>query len=120
MELTFQNYISQLFENPELIAISILILSVMFANGCIDVPNAIASCVSTRSTTPKKAIIISSIFNFLGVFVMGLLSSTVAQTIYNIANFGSDTTHALIGLTARINCNSFMVNYGYETWYTYK
>ena len=100
MELTFGNFIKQLSQNPPLCVITILILGVILVNGWTDAPNAIATCISTRSMHPKKAIIMATIFNFLGVFVMTLLSSTVAETIYNIANFGNNPSNALLALCA--------------------
>ena len=100
MELSFENYLIQLSESLPLCIITILILGVILVNGWTDAPNAIATCISTRSIHPKKAIIIAAIFNFLGVFVMTLLSSTVVETIYNIANFGSNYSNALIALCA--------------------
>ena len=100
MELSFRNYIEQLLKNPYLCVITILMLSVILVNGWTDAPNAIATCVSTRSIKPKKAIIMAAVFNFLGVFTMTLISSTVVQTLYNIANFGDDSSHALVALCA--------------------
>jgi len=100
MELSFYNYINQLFNNPYLLIITILMLSVILVNGWTDAPNAIATCVSTRSLKPKKAIMMAAIFNFLGVFTMTLISSTVVQTLFNIANFGDDSSNALIALCA--------------------
>ena len=100
MELSFGNYIIQLSQNLPLFIITILILGVILVNGWTDAPNAIATCISTRSIHPKKAIIMAAFFNFLGVFVMTLLSSNVAETIYNIANFGSDYSSALLALCA--------------------
>ena len=97
---SFENFIVQLTQNLPLCIITILILGVILVNGWTDAPNAIATCISTRSIHPKKAIIMAAIFNFLGVFVMTLLSSNVAETIYNIANFGSDYSNALIALCA--------------------
>ena len=83
-----------------LCVITLLMLSVILVNGWTDAPNAIATCVSTRSIKPKKAIIMAAVFNFLGVFTMTLLSSTVVQTLYNIANFGNDSSNALVALCA--------------------
>ena len=100
MELSLNNYILQLIKSPSLCAITILMLSVMLVNGWTDAPNAIATCVSTRSIRPKRAILMAAIFNFLGVFIMTLVSSTVVQTLYNIANFGDNSSHALIALCA--------------------
>ena len=100
MELSFRNYIEQLLKNPYLCVITILMLSVILVNGWTDAPNAIATCVSTRSIKPKKAIIMAAVFNFLGVFTMTLISSTVVQTLYNIANFGNNSSNALVALCA--------------------
>ena len=100
MKLSFNNYITQLLNNPYLLIITILMLSVILVNGWTDAPNAIATCVSTRSIRPKKAIMMAAILNFLGVFTMTLISSTVVQTLYNIANFGDDYSHALIAICA--------------------
>ena len=100
MDLSFGNFIVQLTQNLPLCLITLLILGVILVNGWTDAPNAIATCISTRSLHPKNAIIMAAIFNFLGVFVMTLLSSNVAETIYNIANFGSNYSNALIALCA--------------------
>ena len=100
MELSFHDFIIQTSQNPTLCIIILLILGVMFVNGLIDAPNSIATCVSTRSISPKKALIMSVIFRFLGILVMSILNSTVAQTIYNIVNFGDNSTNALVALCA--------------------
>lgn len=102
MELTFQEFILQISQNPLLLIITILIVGVVFVNGWIDAPNAIATCISTRSISAKKALIMFSIFCFLGVLVMTLLGSTVAQTIYNIVDFGDNSKNALIAMNAAL------------------
>ena len=55
MELTLQNYLNQLIHNPTLIIISMLTLGVILVNGWTDAPNAIATCISTRSIHPKAS-----------------------------------------------------------------
>lgn len=100
MNLSFKNFIFNLSKSPTLCIITILMLSVILVNGWTDAPNAIATCVSTRSIRPKKAIFMAAIFNFFGVLVMTLISSTVAETLYNIANFGENASYALIALCA--------------------
>ncbi len=102
MDLTFENFIMQIFQNPALLVITVLILGVILVNGWTDAPNAIATCVSTRSISPKKAIFMAAVFNFLGVFVMTLLSSTVAQTIFNMVDFGANSSDALIAMCAAL------------------
>lgn len=100
MELSFESFISQLLKNPTLLIISVLILGVILVNGWTDAPNAIATCVSTRAIKPKSAIMMAAIFNFFGVLIMTMISSTVVQTLYNIANFGDNSSFALTALCA--------------------
>ncbi len=44
----------------------------------------------------------AAVFNFLGVLVMTALNATVAQTIYNMVDFGGDPHQALIALCAAL------------------
>ena len=98
--LSFGDFLISLSNSFPLCIITLLILSVILVNGWTDAPNAIATCVSTRCIKPKSAIIMASVFNFLGVLVMTILSSTVAETIHSIANFGDNSGNALIALCA--------------------
>ena len=102
MSIEFADFLSQLLTNPSLCIISLLISGVILVNGWTDAPNAIATCVSTRCLSPKKSIIMAAVFNFLGVFTMTLINSTVAQTIYNIVDFGNDSVAALTALSAAL------------------
>ncbi|HPU63383.1 MAG TPA: inorganic phosphate transporter, partial [Mobilitalea sp.] len=70
-------------------------------NGWTDAPNAIATCVSTRSITPRNAIIMASVFNFLGVLIMTMVNKSVAETISNMVYFG-ESQNALIALCAAL------------------
>ena len=98
MSITFIDFINNLINTPSLLIITVLISAVMYINGSSDVPNAIATCVSTRSLKPKTALILASIFNFLGVLIMSFISSKVAETVFNIVNFENTTTNNLITL----------------------
>lgn len=100
--MTFSEFLNQLVSNPSFTIITVLISGVILVNGWTDAPNAIATCVSTRCLSPKKSIIMAAIFNFLGVFTMTLINSTVAQTIYNIVDFGDDSVAALTALSAAL------------------
>lgn len=100
MTITFIEFINQVINNPALFVITVLILGVILVNGWTDAPNAIATCVTTRSLSPKKSILLAAIFNFLGVFLMTILNSTVVQTIFNMVNFGTNYDQALIALAA--------------------
>lgn len=102
MSVTFWEFLNQIFTTPSFFIITLLISGVILVNGWTDAPNAIATCVSTRCLSPKKAIFMAAIFNFLGVFTMTLINSTVAETIYNIVDFGSDSTSALTALCSAL------------------
>lgn len=70
MTVTLDDFILNLLSNPALVITVILTLGTITVNGWTDAPNAIATCISTRSISPQGAIIMAAIFNFLGVFVM--------------------------------------------------
>lgn len=80
----------------------IIILAVAFVNGMTDAPNAIVSCVSTKSISLKKAVLIAAISDFAGSLTFGVLNGNVAKTVKDIAFFGSDNKTSLIGLSAAV------------------
>jgi PiT family inorganic phosphate transporter len=100
--MTLTEFLQQLVSNPPLIITVILVLGVVMVNGWTDAPNAIATCVSTRAMKPKPAVIMAAVFNFLGVFIMSMFYKQVAETIYNMVDFGKDTHYALIALCASL------------------
>ena len=83
-----------------LVLFTVLILLVILVNGWTDAPNAIAGCVSTRSLTPGKALLLAAGCNFAGAVGMAILNPSIAQTLYGIVNFGDDTEGALASLCA--------------------
>ena len=102
MTISFIDFIYELTHNIPLLITVILTLGVILVNGWTDAPNAIATCVSTRAITPKAAIMMAAVFNFLGVFVMTVINANVAETIYNMVDFGGDPGEALIALCAAL------------------
>lgn len=87
MEMTFINFWQEIVRNPMLFITVLLTLGVIFVNGWTDAPNAIATCVATRCMPVRAAIMMSAVFNFLGVFVMTQINSSVASTISNMGGF---------------------------------
>ena len=81
---------------------SFLIFAVALVNGWTDAPSAIAGCVSTRSLTPRAALILAAICNFSGAVIMALIRPGVAKTLYGIADFGADRRSAMISLCAAL------------------
>ena len=103
------------------IFIILLVLVFDFINGFHDTATAVATSISTRALTPKMAIILCAVFNFLGAF-MGtevaktvgddivkhtlipqwvLIAVLIASIIWNIITWyfaiPSSSSHALIG-----------------------
>ncbi len=102
MTISLGEFFSQVISNPALFVLVLLTTGVILVNGWTDAPNAIATCISTRSMKPAAAILMAAVFNFLGVLVMTLVNKTVAQTIYNMVDFGGDPKNSLIALCAAL------------------
>ena len=114
MDLSFSFAWQQITTNPALLITVLLTLGVIFVNGWTDAPNAIATCVSTRSMGVTAAIIMSAICNFFGVLVMTMVNATVAMTISNMVNFGGHSDVALIALCAALFA---IVIWAIAAWY---
>lgn len=102
MSISLVEFLNQLTTNPALLITVILTLGVILVNGWTDAPNAIATCVATRSMSPEKAIMMAAVFNFLGVLFMTMVNAKVAQTIYNMVDFGGDPRVSLVALCAAL------------------
>ena len=71
-------------------------LAIAFAvtNGLHDASNAIATLVATRAARPGQAIVIATVFNLIGPFVVG---AAVADTIGGIVTVSPSETTEVIG-----------------------
>ena len=102
MSISLTEFLHQLVSNPILAVTVTLTLGVILVNGWTDAPNAIATCVSTRSMKPSAAILMAAVCNFAGVLVMTFISSKVAMTIYNMVDFGGVAGDASVALCAAL------------------
>lgn len=114
MNVSLSFFIEQITGNPVLAITVFLTLCVIFVNGWTDAPNAIATCVSTRSMDVRAVIVMSAVCNFLGVLVMTMINSTVAMTITNMVNFQGQNDNALIALCAALFA---IVIWAVAAWY---
>jgi PiT family inorganic phosphate transporter len=64
-----------------LVAVVVVALFFDFTNGFHDTANAIATSVSTRALTPRTAVILAAILNFLGAFASFAVAATIAKGI---------------------------------------
>ena len=114
MNIDLSGFLSLLSSNSLLAITCLLTLGVVLVNGWTDAPNAIATCVSTRSISPRSAIMMAAVMNFLGVLVMSILSPKVAMTIYNMVDFEGNAHEAAVALCAAL---SAVVVWATAAWY---
>lgn len=88
----------------------ILALSFDFINGFHDTANAIATAVSTKALSPRRAIMIASIMNFLGAIAFTGVAKTIAKDIVNLDAIPNGAIVILAALVAAIVWNLV-------TWY---
>lgn len=92
------------------ILIVIFALVFDFINGFHDTANAIATSVSTKALTPRRAIILAAIMNFLGALTFTGVAQTITSGIANPFDLNNGTTVILAALIAAIIWNLV-------TWY---
>ncbi|SHM43092.1 inorganic phosphate transporter, PiT family [Caldanaerovirga acetigignens] len=102
MSVAFSDFLGHVLSNKALMITVLLMMGVIFVNGWTDATNAIATCISTRSISPRAAIVMAAVFNFIGGFVMTIMNPMVAETIYNMVDFGADARNALVALCAAL------------------
>lgn len=105
---------AELASNPVLVAVTLLNIAVIIVNGATDAPNAIATVVSTRAMKPKAAILMAAICNFLGLFLVSLVTTAVAHTVFSMVDFGGDAHHSIIALMAAMIA---IVVWGAAAWF---
>jgi PiT family inorganic phosphate transporter len=79
-----------------------------FTNGFHDTANAVATLISTRALSPRLAVAMSAILNFVGAFVSIKVATTVGKGIVDAG--ASSTTIVFAGLIGAIGWNLV-------TWY---
>jgi PiT family inorganic phosphate transporter len=91
------------------ITVVVVALAFDYTNGFHDAANAIATSVSTRALTPRIALILAAVMNFVGALLGQEVAHTVADTIGSIS--GSEGLVVILaGLLGAITWNLI-------TWY---
>jgi len=88
-----------------LVAVVVVALFFDFTNGFHDAANAIATSVSTRALSPRAAVALAAVLNFLGAFVSLEVAATVAKGIVDADVITLDVV--LAGLVGAIAWNLF-------------
>lgn len=87
------------------VIIVILALSFDFINGFHDTANAIATAVSTRSLTPRRAILLASVMNFVGALSFTGVAKTIGGQITDPFKLQDGLTVVIATLIAAIAWN---------------
>jgi PiT family inorganic phosphate transporter len=90
-------------EDLTLLAVVVVALFFDFTNGFHDTANAIATSVSTRALTPRTAVLVAAILNFVGAFASFAVAATIAKGIVNPDAITLDVI--LAGLVGAITWN---------------
>jgi inorganic phosphate transporter, PiT family len=88
----------------------VLALAFDFINGFHDTANAIATAVSTKALSPRRAIIIASAMNFIGAIAFTGVAKTIAKDIVNLNAIPNGAVVILAALVSAIAWNLI-------TWY---
>ena len=94
---------------PDIYAIGLVIVLALafdFINGFHDTANAIATCIATRSLSPRIAIIMSAFLNFVGAMVSTGVAKTIGGEIVTSPQM-VDSTVLIAALFAAIVRNLF-------------
>jgi len=91
-----------------LIAVVVVALFFDFTNGFHDTANSIATSVSTRALSPRNAVAMAAILNFVGAFISFKVAATIAKGIVDPDGITLDII--LAGLVGAITWNLI-------TWY---
>ena len=116
MGVSLSEFLMELTHNLPLLVVSLLTLGVILVNGWTDAPNAIATCVSTRSLRPRTAIMMAAVLNFAGILIMTSVNATVDMTIYHMVDFGQGSNVAGDALTALCAALAAIVLWAVLAW----
>jgi PiT family inorganic phosphate transporter len=96
----------------ELATIILVILVALvfdYTNGFHDAANAIATSVSTRALTPRAALLLAAVMNFVGAF----LGTKVAKTVFSVLEPPSGEHALVVVLAALLGA----ITWNLITWY---
>jgi inorganic phosphate transporter, PiT family len=68
-------------ETALVVVLIVIALSFDFTNGFHDTANAIATSVSTHALSPRAAVVLSAIMNFVGAFLTVKVAATIGQGV---------------------------------------
>jgi len=79
-----------------LLAIAVISLALLFdfSNGFHDAANVVATIVTTRALSPKRALVIAAVCEFIGPFLFGTaVAQTIGKNIIDVSAFDPTALH---------------------------
>lgn len=102
MTILFNDFIYMFIADPILMVILVLTLGLIILTGWVDAPNTIFTSVYAGSVSNGIAIVISALFNFMGVLLMAVLCAKVSVTISHLVVFETTYKEGLIALSGAL------------------
>ena len=96
-------------ELATIVAVIVIALVFDYTNGFHDAANAIATSVSTRALTPRVALLLAAVMNFVGAF----LGTKVAKTVFSVIEPPSGEHALVVVLAALVGA----ISWNLVTWY---
>ena len=97
----------------ELVVVLVLVLAAEFVNGWTDAPNAIATVVSTRVMSPRKAVLMATLLNIAGAFAGTAVAFTIGTGIVDASVINLLTIGA--AMIAIVSWSTAAARYGLPT-----
>ena len=97
-----------------IVTIAIVIFSLIFdfINGFHDTANAVATAVSTRALTPRRAILLAAVMNFIGALTFTGVAGTITKDIVDPFKLQHGLVVVLAAIIAAIIWNLITWLYG--------
>ncbi len=94
-----------------------LALSFDFTNGFHDAANAIATSVSTRALTPKAALLMAAVLNFVGAMLGTAVANTIAHDIVKLDQATEVTGSTHVALVIIVAALVGAITWNLITWW---
>jgi PiT family inorganic phosphate transporter len=96
-----------------LVLVLLLVLAAEFVNGWTDAPNAIATVVSTRVLSPRRAVIMATLLNIAGAFSGTAVAFTIGEGIVDATVITLSTIGA--AMIALVSWSTLAARFGLPT-----
>jgi PiT family inorganic phosphate transporter len=100
------------------LAISVVLLALFFdfSNGFHDAANVVATIITTRALSPKRALVIAAVCEFIGPFLFGTaVAQTIGKNIIDVSAFDPTALHISLALIIAALMGAIMWNL--ITWF---